>query len=418
MPESISRRRSLRKRLMWAFMLLTTFALIAQATALFLASEEQEEDLIDEVISTTLEQLIAHPRDQLPSALGRHLTLYHAPVGTIPKGLPEAVAKLPIGMHEWFSRGTEFHVGIRDHAGERYYLLYDATDHEERLVWLFWALLVGVMSFSLLSLWLGHWLAKVLVRQLEQVATNLKEENQDPQSSPLTRPEQDREVALLAMALDDYRARNAALIAREREFTANVSHELRTPLTRIRTGAELLASGMNDVTKAERIVLAVDELERRLKGLLFLARTSFEPENQPVLLHALVENLAEHYVETCASRGVVVNNRIPTEISIVADPTLLSLLIDNLLRNAVKYTYSGSIDLDFQENWLILRDTGVGIAEDHQEQVFERHFRADGMQDGTGLGLHIVREICDRCGWVCKLQSKLGEGTEIQVKLG
>lgn len=418
MPESISRRQSLRKRLMWAFMLLTTFALVAQAAALFLASEEQEEDLINEVISTALGQLIDHPKDQLPRALGHRLTLYHAPIASIPEGLPEVVAKLPIGMHEWFSKGTEFHVGIRDHAGERYYLLYDATDHEERLFWLLWALIAGVVTISLLSLWLGHWLAKVLVQQLEQLMMNLKEENQNPLSSPLTRPEQDKEVALLALALDDYRTRNAVLIAREREFTANVSHELRTPLTRIRTGAELLASGISDVTKAERIILAVDELERRLKGLLFLARGSCESENQPVVLHALVKNLAEHYLETCASRGVVLSNQISPEISVMADPALLSLLIDNLLRNAVKYTHSGSICLDFEENWLILRDTGVGIAEDQQGQVFERYFRADGMRDGTGLGLHIVREICDRRGWICELQSKPGEGTKVRVKLG
>lgn len=413
MPDSLAGRRSLRKRLMWAFSVLTTCALVIQATALYFANEEQEEDLIDEVVNTALDGIIARPADQAPALLGRHLSLFHAPLGSLPPGLPEALTKLPVGTHEWFAKGTEFHVGIREHGGQRYYLLYDATEHEDRLEWLFWVLVAGVLSISALSLWLGHWLSRVLMRQLEQLAVNLSTEKQEP----LTQPEQDREVALLAKALDDYRARNVALIAREREFTANVSHELRTPLTRIRTSAEMLASGLSDARRAGRIVLAVDELERRLKGLLFLARGSSDPEIQSVALRNLTDGLSEPYREMCAMRGVALENLIAPDLQILADPALLSLLIDNLLRNSVKYTETGAITVEFEEGRLILRDTGPGIAQDIHDKIFDRHFRAEGVQDGAGLGLHIVHEIAERCGWRCELESKPGEGTEVRVKL-
>ncbi|MBS1197587.1 MAG: histidine kinase [Proteobacteria bacterium] len=413
MPDALSHRRSLRKRLMWAFTILTACALVIQATALYLVNEEQEEDLIDEVVSTALDNIIARPIDQAHVILGQHLSLYHAPIGTLPSELPEPLAKLPIGKHEWFAKGTEFHVGIRDHNGERFYLLYDATDHEERLAWLLWALIAGVGIISLLSLWLGHWISKVLMRQLEQLAANLAADDQ----KLLAQPEQDREVALLAKALDDYRTRNTALIAREREFSANVSHELRTPLTRIRTGAELLVAGINDGSRAQRIVLAVDEMERRLKGLLFLARGSVRPEFQSLPLRDLVDNLAEHYREDCESRGVALENKISPEVKLETDPALLSLLVDNLLRNAVKFTDSGSISIAFEDGCLIVRDTGIGIPEGLQKQVFERHFRGDGTQDGAGLGLDIVREISERCGWRCELSSNSGQGTEVRVHL-
>lgn len=413
MPDSINHRRSLRKRLMWAFTILTACALVVQATVLYLVNEEQEEDLIDEVVSTALDNIIARPIDQAPAMLGRHLTLFHAPIGTLPAGLPEPLTWLPIGTHEWLAKGTEFHVGIRDHQGERFYLLYDATEHEERLTWLLWALIAGVVTISLLSLWLGHWISKVLMRQLEQLAANLTTDDQ----KLLAQPEQDREVALLAKALDDYRSRNAALMAREREFSANVSHELRTPLTRIRTGAELLAAGINDGTRAQRIILAVDEMERRLKGLLFLARGSVQPEVQSLALRDLVDNLAENYREDCASRGVALENKILLGAKVETDPALLSLLVDNLLRNAVKFTDSGSISIAFEDGCLIVRDTGIGIPEDLQKQVFERYFRGDGTQDGAGLGLDIVREISERCGWHYELLSSPGQGTEVRVHL-
>lgn len=414
MPETLAHRRSLRKRLMWAFTVLTTCALITQATALFLAEEEQEEDLIDEVVSTTLDVIITHPSDQNHALHGKHLSFFHAAIGTIPRGLPEEVAKLPVGTHEWFSQGTEFHVGIRDHQGERYYLFYDATEHEERLNWLLCALIAGVVVISLLSLWLGHWISRVLMRQLEQLAANL---SGDDDQKRLAQSEQDREVALLAKTLDDYRTRNRLLIAREREFTANVSHELRTPLTRIRTGAELLAAGLHDRPRAQRIVMAVDELERRLKGLLLLARGSATPEVQSVILHDLAENLLEPYRETCQFRGIALENRIPPNVAVKADPDLLSLLIDNLLRNAIKYTESGTIRLNLEAGWFSLRDTGIGIPEDQQEHVFDRYFRANAQQDGAGLGLHIVREIAERCHWRCELKSSPGEGTEVRLAL-
>lgn len=406
-------RRSLRKRLMWAFTVMTTLAVIVQAVALFAASEEQEEDLIDEVVNTALDGVISQQVDHPGVPLPPHLTMYRAPIGTAPAGLPPPLLKLRAGNHEWFKGDTEYHVGIREHAGERFYLLYDTTEHEERLSYLLWALVIGAVIVSLLSMWLGYWISGALVRQLEQLAAGLAGD----ETHLLSTPQQDREVALLAMALDDYRAHNAALIAREREFTANVSHELRTPLTSIRTSAELLAEGITDGNRAQRIVLAVDELERRLKGLLFLARGNANAELTQVALHVLVERLTEPYRDGCKAKGVALENQVAPDTLIQADPTLLSLLLDNLLRNAVSYTAAGKISVRFHEGWLAVCDTGVGIPNDKLAQVFERHFRISNLPDGMGLGLSIVREITQRCGWLCELHSELGVGTEVRIRL-
>lgn len=416
MPESqpFSKRQSLRRRLMWAFTLLCTLALLIQAVALFAASEEQEEDLIDEVVNTALDGITRSAPEHAAEALPRHLTLYHAPIGTIPAGLPAALQHFSSGNREWFdATGTEYHVGVRDHAGERYYLLYDSTEHEERLAYLAWALVCGVVVVSLLALWLGNWLAAILLRQLETLAQRLDKE--DPQ--PLVNAGQDREVALLAAALDDYRQRNAALIAREREFTANVSHELRTPLTRIRTSAELLQESGGDRARATRIVLAVDELEKRLQGLLFLARGTQPAVAAMLDLHALVESQLEHYRDDCKSRGVQLENLVAATTRLQADGALLSLLLDNLLRNAVRYTQAGKIAVGFDAGWLSVRDTGIGIPADKLAHVFERHFRASDLPDGMGLGLAIVRAVAERCDWQYALHSEPGVGTEVRVCL-
>ncbi len=405
-------RRSLRRRLAWAFFLLTTFALMVLIVALFVIGEEQESDLIDEVINSTLDSVIVRHVDPERGILGGNLSLYRAPIGSAPAGLPVPVASLPVGLHEWVTNDTEYHIGIREHDGERLYLLYDETGYSRRLSWLYWSLAIGGVALSLLSLWLGYWIARKLLRQFEQLAAGLKDEN-----CRLTQPGQDQEVALLARALDDYRAHNAELIKREREFTANVSHELRTPLTRIRTSAALLVEGIDDGKRAQRIVQSVDDLERRLKGLLFLARGSVGPEVGQVALQPLIDGLLAPYRDNCEARGILLENQIEPSVTVEVDPDLLALLLDNLLRNAVNYTEAGSIRVGFENGWLVLRDTGIGIPEDLQVRVFERHFRIEGMRDGTGLGLAIVREVADRCGWRYELESKPGTGTKIRLRL-
>ena len=413
MPDSILRPSSLRVRLMWAFFLLTSLMLVVQSIALFSVGEEQEEDLIDGVLNTGLDSVTIHRNAPVSVALGQRMSFFHAPIGEIPAGLPESIARLPVGNHEWFIGKSEYHVGVRDYEGERFYLLYDETEHEERLSFLRWVLISGGVALSLLSLGLGHWFSRALLRQLEQLAMRLNGED----AGQLNRPGLDREVAVLARALDDYRVRNARLLAREREFTANVSHELRTPLSRIRTSAELLADGIDDGQRAQRIILAVDDLEQRLKGLLLLARSTAAPEIQVVALHGLVDGLLEPYRAMCQSRSVVLENRVTPQDCVDADPALLSLLLDNLLRNAVRYTESGAISVGFEDGWLVLTDTGIGIPEVQQAKVFERHFRVSGTQDGAGLGLAIVREITECCNWRCELHSQVGKGTEVCVQL-
>ncbi|MGY8525338.1 sensor histidine kinase [Paracidovorax citrulli] len=406
-------RRSLRKRLVWAFFLLTSFVLMVLVAALFVVGEAQESDLIDEVVNSALDSAIVQGMTSQRGVLGENLTVYRAPVGETPAGMPAPVQSWPPGLHTFVKGDTEYHIGIREHNGERLYLFYDETGYARRMGLLYWSLALGGVLLSLFALWLGARIASSVLRQFEQLAAGLTSGE-----GPLARPDQDREVALLARALDDYRARNAALIEREREFTANVSHELRTPLTRIRTSAELVAEGLDeDGSRARRIVAAVDELERRLQGLLFLARGDTPPDLRKIPLHRFVQAQLEPYRDSCEGRGVALRNCIPHRVTVLADPDLLALLFDNLLRNAVQFTERGSITASFENGWLSLRDTGIGIPADRQQQVFDRHFRVDGIRAGSGLGLSIVREAATRCGWPWHIDSRLGQGTEIRIRL-
>lgn len=405
---------SLRWRLAWSFTLLSTFAVLIQAVALFVSTEEEEEDLINEVVSATMDNQLrqagpAFGVPELPTA-SQHMKYFRLAHGEQPPGLPPQFVSMPVGIHEWHEGDVEFHVGIREMGGERVYLMYDASEHELRLVQLRWKLIVGLVVLSIASLWLGYWLAGRLLYQLENIAQRLQRDDEQP----LSEPGLDHEVALLADALDGYRQRNRELLEREREFTANVSHELRTPLTRMRTSAELLADdpALPDRGKdrAERIVAAVDAMEARLRGLLFLGRELELDERKPLDLRQYAETCSAPLRPACEARGVQLVVDIPDGTIVHADASLLQLLLDNLIGNAARYTERGRIDLGYADGVLSVSDTGPGIAPEHLTRVFERHYRASDEPSGMGLGLSIVKRVCDAHGWICEIESVSVEG--------
>lgn len=400
---------SLRWRLAWSFAVLSTLAVLIQAIALFTTTEEQEEDMIDEVVNATLDDFLSRAGSAIPGmpqhSLTQRLTLYRLPPGESPAPLPREYASRPVGNYEWYSSSTEYHIGIREVPGARFYLLYDVGEHEERLKRLRWNLLTGIIILGLVSLWLGYWLAGRLLYQLQKMTDHLQRDDR----ALLYEPRLDREVGSLARALDDYRQRNRELLAREREFTANVSHELRTPLTRVRTSAELLLEepGLAERARARLggIVAAADDMEARLRGLLFLARETAPPALQQLDLRQQVEASARQFMAACAAAGVALEVLVPPKSAIDADASLLALLLDNLIGNAARYTRKGKIEIDFADGALSIRDTGPGIAPEHLAQVFDRHFRASDIPGGMGLGLSIVERICAAHGWQCSIES-------------
>jgi signal transduction histidine kinase len=417
-------KRSLRWRLAWSFTLLSIFAVLAQAIALFVGAEEQEEDMIDEVVNAALDNYLHQAGNQpVPdiAAASANMKLYRLPPGVPPPTLPLEFARLSAGNHEWFIGDVEYHVGVRDVDGERVYLMYDATEHEARLDQLKWKLLVGLLVLSLISLSLGYWLAGRMLVQLQQVIQRLHGD----EPGPFDQPGLDLEVSQLAGALDVYRGRNRELLAREREFTANVSHELRTPLTRLRTSAELLADDdklpPRCKERAGRIIDAADTMETRLRGLLFLARELTPAVQRPLELKKYVEASIAPLRPACEAAGIAIEIDVPQALQIAGDGALLQLLLDNLIGNAVRYTRQGRIAIVADRASMTISDTGVGIPAEHLAHVFDRHYRASEHPDGSGLGLSIVRRVCDAHRWECGITSVAdagtpGQGTRVTVR--
>ena len=403
---------SLQQRLAWTMISLTAAAIIIFAFALSTAAEEREEDLINEVINTALDGITAQP-ESTHLLLPKHLQLFHAPLGQTPAQLPPELLKFPIGNTEWYQDDMEFHVGVREKYGERWYVLYNTEEHERRLsnlyLWLFMTAL-GVIALAWIC---GHYLANSLLTQLARLTQSVQNDSAVELSDTM-----DAEIEILAQRIAQARDAQTQLLARERQFTAHLSHEIRTPLTRIRTSAELLLDTTPPPLRAriDKIVHSVDEIDGKLRGLLLLARGVALGQTSSLSLAAALNAAEQRLPET--KRALQWQNLVAADVRVEADPELLALLLDNLLSNAWRYTEQGSVTASFAAGELTLRDTGCGIDAAALPHVFEPFRRASDVAEGHGLGLAIVAAICNRMGWRYRIESEVGQGSSVVIGFG
>ncbi|PQO96547.1 two-component system sensor histidine kinase/response regulator [Massilia phosphatilytica] len=266
--------------------------------------------------------------------------------------------------------------------------------------------------------------------ELEQTNEQLAEQaaNLDNKNSALVQAqEQLRERALELERASRYKS----------EFLANMSHELRTPLNSSLILAKLLADNaggnLNEeqVRFAQTIYSAGNDLLNLINDILDISKVEagkleLVPEDLP--LRRVIEGLARVFEPLARQKkldfSLTVEPNVP--ISIHTDRQRLEQILKNLLSNAVKFTDSGKVNLTVSANtdgWIqfTVQDSGIGIAPEQQDKIFDAFHQADGSTarkyGGTGLGLSISRDLTALLGGTLTLTSAPGEGSTFVLSL-
>ncbi|TLP39245.1 sensor histidine kinase [Arcobacter arenosus] len=194
-------------------------------------------------------------------------------------------------------------------------------------------------------------------------------------------------------------------------FIKDTTHELNTPITAIlmSTGAGAPATEKN----LQRINLSAKRISEIYKDLVYLFLQDNKKPKKLTNLNLdeiIVEQL--EYFDSFASkkRLKITSNLEPTKF--IIDKENFIRLFNNLVSNAIKYNIvGGSIDIELKNSVLKVKDTGIGIAEEKLEDIFNRYYRATKEQGGFGIGLNIVYHICKSYNIKIDVQSKEKEGT-------
>ena len=266
--------------------------------------------------------------------------------------------------------------------------------------------------------------------ELEQTNDQLAEQalNLDMKNAALTEAQEQ----LRARAMDLERASRY-----KSEFLANMSHELRTPLNSSLILAKLLSDNVpgnlnsEQVRFAQTIYSAGNDLLHLINDILDISKVEagkleLMPEDLPI--RRTVEGLGRTFEPLAKQKElrftVTVEPNVPPTLH--TDRQRLEQVLKNLLSNAVKFTEQGEVSLTVsgtEEGWVqfTVVDSGIGIAPDQQERIFEAFHQADGTANrrfgGTGLGLSISRDLTGLLGGTLVVSSVLGEGSTFTLSM-
>jgi signal transduction histidine kinase len=300
------------------------------------------------------------------------------------------------------------------------------------------ARLALTLSLLSLTLWLlaalaGRRLCRRALAPLSLMATAARDANASDPTTRLPLPGTNDELEDLGQAFNGLLDRLHVALERQRRFTGDASHQLRTPLAGLISQVEVALRQERPSHEYQRVLGLVRakaaQLRQIIESLLFLARTESEAPRPELEIVDLTSWLPEHLQSWSShprAADIAVAHEEAAPLQILAHPTLLSQLIDNLLENACKYSRAGSpvvIRLGRERGVarLAIEDRGSGLSAEEQARIFQPFYRSPDVrnrgQAGVGLGLAVVDRIVTVFGGTIEVASEPGVGTRFEIAL-
>ncbi|MCW8928760.1 MAG: HAMP domain-containing histidine kinase [Gammaproteobacteria bacterium] len=411
---------SLRNRVSFAFALMGMLVSLGLAGTFYLLTINMEQRLIAETLSAELEDYIArykiNPETPPPSSttIQTHVILPGK------KYSSTVLQNLTTGLHQVQLEGREYYAEVRLADKMHFIVLYDDQQirHREDQLKFFFGL--GVLLMTMLSAMLGFWMADRVISPVGNLVARVADLRPEDDPEPLTNDFPRDDVGALAREFDAYQQRLAAFIEREQAFTSDVSHELRTPLAVIEGASEVLLDDL-DLSEAqhvrvERIARSARAMSELVSALLLLAREeNGYYSGDGCAVEKLLPQVVEGSRHLLRNKPVKIILDIQVQMFLQVECTLLSVVIANLIRNALYYTEHGQVSICLNEQGVSVMDTGIGMSEKQIQRIFDRYYSES--TTGEGIGLSLVKRICQRYGWKIDIESHEGEGTIFQLLL-
>lgn len=215
------------------------------------------------------------------------------------------------------------------------------------------------------------------------------------------------------------------------KFVYSVSHDLRAPLSSMKGVIEISEEETRDPLLLQNFGLlksSVKKLDDFIKDILEYSRNSrMEIRKQNINFREMLDDITTNLKHMSSNniRPVDIKVEINNQRSFISDKTRVSILLNNLISNAIRYQnpdadnplVSIKINMSDTETDIIVRDNGIGISKENQEKIFGMFFRVAENEVGSGLGLYLVKEIVDKLEGKIEVESEVGKGTAFCINL-
>ena len=200
------------------------------------------------------------------------------------------------------------------------------------------------------------------------------------------------------------------------KFIKDSAHELNTPISVLMTSVSMLKNGKNPEKMMKYILSSSKQISQIYNDIHFSA---FNEINEDVFeefdLKDLVSESVDYFNDISITKNIQINSNL-FGCCIKMDRTKTQKLVNNLISNAIKYSYKDSIiEVTLKDNILSVKDFGRGISEEEQKEIFKRYKRGNNNEGGFGIGLDIVKRICNEYNLILNLKSQINKETIFSI---
>ena len=399
-------RLSLRARIAGTMLALVAFAGVTLAAWAVLADDRLKRNITYDLLSEELthyEQRMRLDRGAEPLRSAR-LSIYRSSDFA---ELPRHIATLrPSQMHRVRSAGRILDVLVRDGDFGRLYITYDVTTHARQELIAVLIIALGVIAIVITAGFAAFGISRRLVKPITSLADRLTQIDPGQRHVRIGAEFAGNELEPIAHSIDTYMERLDGFVEREQSFTSTASHELRTPLAVIRGAVELLEVQMAGKTSAAnalaRIQRAVREMTEFTDALLTLSREEHTPSDARCEVQQLLLRMVDEVRTASPDKKITVAVEPRHTLPVSAPESMVAMLIGNILRNALQHGTGTEVHCELRGRELKVANAGA-LPEPDLVQSSSRRFTTHPR--GHGMGLYLVRRICERYRWSIRLEN-------------
>lgn len=409
---------SLRSRIILALVIIVTVTSTLFAVGVLQIKQQLEEvifgDMVKEQLELFIHQLESNSYD--PTSLYNNWAFHYGDnMSTVH---PDILALSEGSHHSVIIGNNYFQVEVGKYEEQPAILIYDITDWEnlehELLEMLAW----GIAIVMVVAIFMGWSASQSILAPVKALTRRLSTIQPRERDVRISKEFQGSEIAHIASAFDRYLERLDQFVERERSFTAAASHELRTPLSVMLGAIDILESNTNEPAGKRalaRIQRACSEMLAFIEATLFLSREDEGTiqDQTPANLVKIIEEQIEDNTEKIKDQDITLVTSFMAEPLLQQPASILQITVSNILRNAIEHTPGGKIEIQLDQNSMSIQDNGSGIPKSDLPHIFDRSYTTKA--GGTGLGLNLVKRICDRFNWTIEVFSDVGTGTTVKI---